>query len=97
MPVKPNLLGYISSSFSLGKSAKYLDHVIDAEGLHTTPEKLKAILEAPAAKNLNQLKCWLMDHNKWNWPLEHCVLSVSKFLALQDNELSPSEQRVTYC
>jgi len=31
----------------LQNSFKYLGHVIDAEGLHTSPKKVKAIQEAP--------------------------------------------------
>eukprot|EP00731_Ephydatia_muelleri_P039008 Em1040g1a len=43
----------------MAKSVEYLGHVVDAEGLHTTPEKLKAILEAPAPKDLNQMRSFL--------------------------------------
>ena len=43
----------------MAKSIEYLGHVVDAEGLHTTPEKLKAILEAPAPKDLNQMQSFL--------------------------------------
>ena len=43
----------------MARSVEYLGHVVDAEGLHTTPEKLKAILEAPAPKDLNQMRSFL--------------------------------------
>ena len=38
--------------FFMAKSVEYLGHVVDAKGLHITPEKLKTILEAPAPKDL---------------------------------------------
>ncbi len=37
----------------------YLDHAIDAEGLHPTEEKLRAIRDAPAPKNVKQLRSFL--------------------------------------
>ena len=43
----------------MAKSVEYHGHIVDAEGLHTTPEKLKAILEAPAPKDLNQMRSFL--------------------------------------
>ena len=43
----------------MAKSVEYHGHIVDAEGLHTTPEKLKAILEAPAPKDLNQMQSFL--------------------------------------
>ena len=46
-------------SVFMAKSVEYLGHVVNAGGLHTTPEKLKAILEAPAPKDLNQMRSFL--------------------------------------
>ena len=40
-------------------SVTYLGHRIDAEGLHPTAEKLKAIQDAPAPKDVSQLKSFL--------------------------------------
>lgn len=34
---------------------EYLGHVIDASGLHTSPSKVKAIVDAPVPKNVSQL------------------------------------------
>ena len=34
---------------------EYLGHIIDAEGLHPTEEKVKAIREAPKPKNVGEL------------------------------------------
>ena len=36
-----------------------MGHCIDAEGLHSTKEKLKAIVEAPAPKNIQELRSFL--------------------------------------
>lgn len=42
------------------KSAvEYLGHVIDASGLHTSPSKVKAIVDAPTPKNVSQLCSFL--------------------------------------
>lgn len=40
-------------------SIEYLGHVIDGKGLHKAPSKTKAILEAPAPQNVNQLRSYL--------------------------------------
>ena len=40
-------------------SVKYLGHIIDANGLHPTPNKLKAVRNAPAPQNVTQLKAYL--------------------------------------
>ena len=34
-------------------------HIVDAQGLHATPEKLQAIEEAPAPEDMNQLRFFL--------------------------------------
>ncbi|GBP89666.1 Uncharacterized protein K02A2.6 [Eumeta japonica] len=41
------------------KSIEYLGFVIDKDGLHTSPEKVKAIKEAEPPKNVSQLKSFL--------------------------------------
>ena len=41
------------------KSVKYLGHVIDAEGLHPTEDKVRAIRDAPAPQNVTQLRSFL--------------------------------------
>jgi len=43
----------------LQSSVTYLGHVIDAEGLHPTEDKLKAIREAPEPKDVTALKAYL--------------------------------------
>ena len=43
----------------LQSSVTYLGHVIDAEGLHPTADKLKAIREAPAPKDVTAVKAYL--------------------------------------
>ncbi|KAK3528991.1 hypothetical protein QTP70_014114 [Hemibagrus guttatus] len=40
-------------------SVEYLGHVIDASGLHTSPSKVKAIVDAPVPKNVSQLRSFL--------------------------------------
>ncbi|KAF7642764.1 hypothetical protein LDENG_00251050 [Lucifuga dentata] len=40
-------------------SLEYLGHIIDSAGLHKSPEKLRAIVEAPAPTNVSQLRSFL--------------------------------------
>ena len=40
-------------------SVKYLGYIVDAEGLHTAPDKIDAITNAPKPKNLHQLRSFL--------------------------------------
>ena len=43
----------------MGDSVEYLGHVIDAKGLHATPEKLAAIRDAPSPRNIQELRSFL--------------------------------------
>ena len=40
----------------MSTSVEYLDYKIDAKGLHTTPQKVEAIQQAPHPKNVQQLR-----------------------------------------
>ena len=40
-------------------SVEFLGHMIDAKGIHTTPDKLQAIVDAPAPRNVNELRSFL--------------------------------------
>ena len=41
------------------KSVEYLGHKVNADGLHPTTAKIKAVVEAPTPKNLSELKSYL--------------------------------------
>ena len=43
----------------LRESVEYLGHVVDAQGIHTTDSKLKAITEAPQPTNVQELRAFL--------------------------------------
>uniref|UniRef100_A0A8C6SMM6 ribonuclease H n=1 Tax=Neogobius melanostomus TaxID=47308 RepID=A0A8C6SMM6_9GOBI len=43
----------------LKSSVEYLGHVIDAKGLHTSPSKITAIVDAPPPENVSQLRSFL--------------------------------------
>ena len=45
--------------YFMQSSVQYLGHRIDAEGIHATDSKLKAITEAPAPKNIQELRSFL--------------------------------------
>ena len=47
-------------------SVEFLGHVIDAEGIHATPNKLRAIVDAPAPQNVNELRSFLGLLNYYN-------------------------------
>ena len=40
-------------------SVEYLGHHIDSKGIHTSPKKVKAVLEAPSPQNVQQLRSFL--------------------------------------
>ena len=40
-------------------SVEFLGHLIDADGLHPTQEKLRAVLQAPAPRNSKELRSFL--------------------------------------
>ena len=48
-----------SKCIFLTPSVEYLGHVINKEGLHPSPVKIRAIQNAPAPKNLSELKSFL--------------------------------------
>lgn len=43
----------------MARSVRYLGHQIDAEGLHATEDKIKAIMDAPAPRNVQELRSFL--------------------------------------
>ena len=45
--------------FLLQPKIVYLEHIIDAEGLHPTDDKVTAIKEAPAPKDVTELRSFL--------------------------------------
>ncbi|KAL7891832.1 hypothetical protein AOLI_G00013080 [Acnodon oligacanthus] len=47
---------------------EYLGHTIDAHGLHKSPEKVRAIVEAPAPTDLTQKAPGPSPLHPWAWP-----------------------------
>ena len=60
------------------KQIEYLGHVIDAQGLHPSEEKIKAIKAAPSPKNITELRSFLGIINYY-----------SKFLPTLSAQLAP--------
>ena len=60
------------------KSVTYLGYVIDANGLHPTNEKVKAITEAPTPVDATQLRSWI-----------RLVLYYASFIADHATKLAP--------
>ncbi len=50
----------------LGESVQYLGHRVDRFGLHTIPEKVEAIVDAPYPKNVSELRSFLGLLNYYN-------------------------------
>lgn len=40
-------------------SVEYLGHIIDADGLHTAPHKVEAVIKAPVPRNVKELQSFL--------------------------------------
>ena len=68
----------LSKCSFLFSSVEYLGHRISAAGIQPTEDKKKAILQAPAPKNVTQLKSWLGLRNYY-----------SKFLPNLSTTLAP--------
>jgi len=62
----------------MAPAVTYLGHKIDAQGLHPTPEKVKAVQEAPKPHNVTELKSYL-----------GLLLYYSKFLSNLSTVLAP--------
>lgn len=39
----------------MGESVQYLGHRVDKRGIHATPDKVQALVEAPPSKNIHEL------------------------------------------
>ena len=52
-------------------SIKYLGHITDKNGLHPSPEEVKAIAEAPTPTNVTELKSFLRLINYYNKSLSN--------------------------
>ena len=50
---------YESRSKFLRPSVEYLGHIIDKQGLHATPDKVKAVVNAPQPKDVSELRAFL--------------------------------------
>ena len=64
--------------YFMQQSVQYLGHRIDAEGLHATNDKLKAITKAPPPKNVTELRSFLgliNYYGRFTAPLEQPFVS----------------------
>ena len=46
-------------------SVKYLGHIIDENGLHPAPDKIKAVKNAPTPQNVTELKAYPTYYSKF--------------------------------
>ena len=63
-------------------SIEYLGHIIDKNGLHPSPEKVKAIAEAPTPTNVTELKSFLGLINYYNKFLSNLSMLLSPLYRL---------------
>ena len=66
----------------LGESVEYLGHKVDKHGLHTVPEKMRAIVEAPHPKTVQELVSFLglLNYYKFNPNLASLIHPLNKLL-----------------
>ena len=65
------------------KSVEYLGHKVDADGLHPTTAKIKAVVDAPTPKNLSELKSYLGLLNYYGRFLPHLSTMIHLLNKLQ--------------
>ena len=61
---------------------EYLGHIIDKNGLHPSPENVKAIAEAPTPTNVTELKSFLGLINYYNKFLSNLSMFLSPLYRL---------------
>ena len=66
-------------------SVAYLGHVISADGLQTSPEKVKAVVDAPAPRNVTELRAFLGMVNHYGKFLPDLATVVSPLYWLLQN------------
>ena len=66
----------------LEPSVEYLGHIIDKDGLHPAPEKVRAIQEAPEPRNLSELKSFLGLVNYYSKFMHNLTMFLSPFYRL---------------
>ena len=67
----------------LQQSVEYLGHLVDAKGLHATPSKVKALIEAPAPRDITELRaflCLLNYYSKFLHNLSHLIHPLNNLL-----------------
>ena len=64
------------------ESVEYLGHIIDKDGLHPSPNKVKAIRDAPTPKNVTELKAFLGLINYYNKFMSNLSISLAPLYRL---------------
>ena len=76
-----------SKCFFMLSSVEYLGHKISAQGLQPTDEKIRAIKEAPAPKDVSQLKSFLGLVNYYGKFLPHLSQTLASLYRLLQKEM----------
>ena len=78
-------------------SVEYLGHIIDAKGLHPSPEKIRAIKDAPEPQNVTELKSFLGLLNYYSKFLPNLSILLSPLYRLlqKDSKWTWTEEQTT--
>ena len=71
----------------LAPSVEYLGHIIDSDGLHPAPEKVRAIQDAPEPCNLSELKSFLGLFNYYFKFMSNLAMFLSPLYRLMQKDV----------
>ena len=74
--------------FFLRSSVEYFGHIVEAQGIHPTPEKLAAVKDAPEPTNSTQLQSFLGLINYYNKFLPNLAAKLTPLYALLNKHQS---------
>ena len=73
--------------YFLAPSVEYLGHIIDKDGLHSTPEKVQAIQDAPEPRNLSELKSFIRLINYYSKFMSNLAMFLSPLYRLMQKDV----------
>ena len=88
-----------SKCYFMRDSVEYLGHIVDANGLHATPEKIAAIERAPRPQNVTQLRSFLGLLNYYRKFLPNLAATIQPLndLLQKDKKTLELDQQVRPC
>ena len=77
----------------LAPSVEYLGHIIDKDGLHPAPEKVRAIHDIPEPRNLSELKSFLGLINYYSKFMSNLAMYLSPLYRLMQKDVKRSRTK----